>query len=814
MHRALRALRRAHARRLSSVPQHAQCVVIGGGIIGTSTAYHLAKRGWTDVILLERHALTAGTTWHAAGLMVTFGSLSSTSTEWRKYSKSLYQSLEAETGQSTGFMGCGFIELATERDRLEEYRRVAAFNRKEGVDVQEISARDVASLFPLCKTDDVLAGFYVADDGRVNPVDATQALAKGFKQLGGTIVEGVDCADIITEDNAVVGLQTSAGTIKTDYVVNCGGLWARELGRKHGVLIPNQAAEHYYLLTDAMDNVDPSWPVVEDPSSYAYIRPEGGGLMVGLFEAEAAAFDAPIPAFGEIAPDWDRLAPYLEKAMSRVPSVQDVGVKKLFCGPESFTPDLAPLVGEAPELQRYFVAAGLNSIGILTGPGVGRSVANWVVDGVPDVDVCGVHVDRSRDYQATPEYRLDRVKEALGDVYKCHYPYKTPLRGRGAMLSPLHAALVERKASFRSVSGFEAADYFGGKDGPLTWTEPPFFAAWGEEHRAVREACGLIDMSFMTKLVITGRDASAVLQRLSTSDIDTGKMTYTQWLNKKTGCIEADVTVCRLPRGTPWAPTDDSFFVVATDTIHRRVQAMVRREVRAGEVCGVVDMTGGLAKIDVQGPSSKDVLPELGEVPFRGVSTISIGKCASVVAARLTYVGEHGYELFVPSEHAVDVHDALVDRGKDVGLRHVGLKAVNSLRLEKGYRDFGHDIDNLDGVHDVGLSFTCDLTKDFNGKAHVLEAASQPRSRRLVSVFIGDRDAWPQPGAPVLRDGAVVGDLRSVTFGHTLQGFVGLAMVDGAVKEGAFAVDVGGRTYRAEASLRGFYDPKSQRVRG
>jgi len=326
-------------------------------------------------------------------------------------------------------------------------------------------------------------------------------------------------------------------------------------------------------------------------------------------------------------------------------------------------------------------------------------------------------------------------------------------------------------------------------------------------------------MSFMTKLVVTGRDAGAVLQRLSTSNIDTGKMTYTQWLNEKTGRIEADVTVCKLPEGTPWAPTDDSFLVVATDTIHRRVQAMVRREIRDGEVCSMFDMTGGLAKIDVQGPSSKDVLPSLDALPFRGVATVSIGRCASVLVARLTYVGERGYELFVPSEHAMDVHDVIVERGKPHGLRHVGLKALNSLRLEKGYRDFGHDIDNLDGVHDVGLSFTCDLTKDFNGKDKVLEAATKPRPRRLVSVFIGDRDAWPQPGAPVLRDGAVVGDLRSVTYGHTLQGFVGLAMVDGAVTsawlaDGAFAVDVGGRTYRAEASLRGFYDPRSDRVRG
>ena len=380
------------------------------------------------------------------------------------------------------------------------------------------------------------------------------------------------------------------------------------------------------------------------------------------------------------------------------------------------------------------------------------------------------------------------------------------------MRSPLHAALVDRKATFRSVSGFEAADYFDGPSEPLTWGEPPFFQQWAEEHHAVREKCGLIDMSFMTKLVIAGRDAVHVLQRLSTSNIDTGKMTYTQWLNEKTGCVEADVTVCKLPPGTPWAPSDDSFLVVATDTIHRRVQAMVRREVRDGEVCSVFDMTGGLAKIDVQGPSS-NVLPSLDDLPFRGVATVSIGKCAAVLAARLTYVGERGYELFVPCEHAMDVHDAIVARGKAHGLRHVGLKAVNSLRLEKGYRDFGHDIDNLDGVHDVGLSFTCDLSKEFNGKAHVLEAATKPRARRLVSILIGDRDAWPQPGAPVLRDGRVVGDLRSVAFGHALGGFVGLAMVDGPVKGGAFAVDVGGRVYAAEASLRGFYDPTSERVR-
>ena len=401
------------------IPSEARVVVMGGGIIGTSVAYHLAHSGVKDVVLLERDQLTSGTTWHAAGLMVTFGSLSETSTDMRKYTKQLYGSLEAETGQSTGFMPVGFIEVATNTDRLEEYRRIAAFNRKCGVDVREVSPAEVQALFPLARVDDVLAGFYVEDDGRVNPVDATMALAKGARAQGATILEGVSVADVTTRGGAVTGVVATRrveGTgaafedpqmeerqhIRADYVVNCGGMWARQLAESHGpkgVIVPNQAAEHYYLLTEPMDDVDPSWPVLEDPSSYAYIRPEGGGLMVGLFEGRGAAWkvDVGIPSsfsFGEIEPDWDRLGPYLEQAMGRVPRTLEVGAKKFFCGPESFTPDLGPVVGESPELRNYFVAAGLNSIGILTGGGVGRAVAHWVKTGLPDVDVTGMNVDR------------------------------------------------------------------------------------------------------------------------------------------------------------------------------------------------------------------------------------------------------------------------------------------------------------------------------------------------------------------------------------------------------------------------------------
>lgn len=508
------------------------------------------------MLLLERDRLTSGTTWHAAGLMVTFGSLSETSTELRKYSKELYSRvLPEETGLSCGFMPCGFIELATDAGYLEEFRRVSAFNRKCGIDVQEISAAEVERLFPLCKTDDVLAGFYVADDGRVNPVDATAALARGARMRGVTVCEGVSVAEVLHEGGRVCGVRTSEGEeVRCEAVVNAAGMWARQLGEASGVSIPNQAAEHYYLLTEPMDDVERSWPVVEDPSSHTYIRPEGGGLMVGLFEPDAASWCVPaVPSdfsFGEIEPDWERIAPFLEKAMGRVPRSLETGAKKLFCGPESFTPDLNPVVGEAPELRGYYVAAGMNSIGILTGGGIGRMLAKQIVDGYADMDVTAYLPDRLQPYQTTPAYREARVVESLGKVYKCHCtpptpdmaprpvprpspralpprptffspppppprrstapwchrccyadPHRPVASARNVRVSPIHNRLAEHGAYFRDVSGWEAADWYAGAGctpqlGALQWgRHPEWFGLWEAEHRACREAVVLIDVS-------------------------------------------------------------------------------------------------------------------------------------------------------------------------------------------------------------------------------------------------------------------------------------------------------------------------------
>src|SRR6185295_11953508 len=523
-----------------SVPAHARVVVIGGGVFGCSVAYHLAHLGLTDVVLLERDKLTSGTTWHAAGLMVTFGSTSETSTEMRKYTRDLYARLEAETGQHTGLKQCGFIEVTADPDRLEEYRRIAAFNRYCGVDVQEISPRQIKELFPLARVDDLLAGFYVAEDGRADPVGVAMALAKGARQRGVTILEGVPCTGVTRRRGAVTGVITPQGIIAAEYVVNCAGMWARQVGARAGVAIPLQAAEHYYLITERIPGLSPSQPVLEDPASYGYFREEVGGLMIGLFEPVCAPWSvhgvADDFSFGEIAPDWERMTPYIETAMQRVPIALTTGVRKLFCGPESFTPDLQPCVGEAPELKNYFVAAGLNSIGILTGGGLGRVIAHWIATGRPDVDVTGFHIDRLHAYQANPEYRRTRTVESLGLVYKCHYPTYVMQTARGAKQSPIHDRLAARGASFRDVSGWEGADWYASPGqapdpGPPTWGRPRWFAAWAADHRAARDGVILMDMSFMSKFPVEGKDAGRVLNWISATQVDGPARTisYTQW---------------------------------------------------------------------------------------------------------------------------------------------------------------------------------------------------------------------------------------------------------------------------------------------
>ncbi len=812
----------------TELPSRARVVVVGGGVIGTSVAYHLAKLG-EDVLLLERDRLTSGTTWHAAGLMVTFGSTSETSTSMRQYTRDLYARLEEETGLSTGFKPVGFIEVASDDDRLEEYRRVSAFNRLCGIDVHEISAAEVGALFPLARTDDILAGFYVEDDGRANPVDVTMSLARGARMAGATVLEGVPVIDVVTHGGAVTGVRTARGDVECEVVVNCAGMWARQLGARSGVNIPLQAAEHYYLLTEPIAGISSDWPVLEDPASYGYFREEGGGLMLGLFEAECAPWHVDgIPedfSFGVLPPDWERMGQYLEVAMRRVPVSIDAGIRTFFCGPESFTPDLAPVVGEAPEVRGYFVAAGLNSIGILTGGGLGRALAQWIVDGRPDLDVTEMNIDRLHTYQANPEYLATRTVESLGTVYKTHYPTRSMETARGAKKSPLHDCLASVGAYFRDVSGWEGADWYApAGDSPtvdaLSWGRQNWFEWWAAEHRAIREGVGLMDMSFMSKFLVQGRDSGRLLEWLSAGHVDgeAGVITYTPWLNDG-GTIEADLTVTKL--------SDDRFWVVASDTAHGHALAWMRRHIDDMHVT-VTDVTSGWGQINVQGPRSREVLQSLssadlsnGAFPFRTAREIDLG-LARALCVRITYVGELGYELYIPAEQTTHVYDRLVAAGSPFGLRHAGLKALASLRMEKGYRDYGHDIDNTDSVLEAGLGFAVDESKPFLGRdAVTARKAEGPLSRRLVQVLLRDPEPMLFHAEPVLRDGKPVGYVRAASYGHTLGAAVGLAMVDGgepvdkAWLEGAeWEVDIAGRLHPATASLRPFYDPTSSRVKG
>jgi 4-methylaminobutanoate oxidase (formaldehyde-forming) len=813
------------------VPSHARVVVIGGGIIGTSTAYHLAALGWQDIVLLERHQLTAGTTWHAAGLMVTYGSTSETSTTLLKYTKDLFRKLEAETGQATGFAPIGFIEVASDRDRLEEFRRVAAFNRYCGVDVQELSPREVGELFPLARVDDIEAGFYVADDGRVNPVDVTMALGKGARMRGVRILEGVACEDVLTQRGRVVGVRTTLGDIRTEIVVNCAGMWARELAAKSGVHLSNQAAEHYYLITEPIRDLPQNMPVLEDPSAYGYYRQEGGGLMVGLFEPACAPWKvAGIPTdmpFAELAPDWDRMGPYLEKAMSRVPITSEVGMKKFFCGPESFTPDLLPLVGEAPNVRGYFVAAGLNSIGILTGGGIGRVLAHWIANGLPDVDVTAMNVDRVLPYQANPAYRRARTVESLGLVYKCHYPFKSLESARGARRSPFHDRLAAQGAYFVETSGWETPGWYAGAGrtpdpGELTWSRPRWWNHWASEHRAAREGVVVMDMSFMGKFLVQGRDAGRCLNWISANDVDgaAGTITYTQWLNRE-GRLEADLTVTKLD--------DERFLVVVTDTMVRHAESWMKRNFPEDAQAFVTDVSSGWAQLNVQGPRSREVLQQLTSVdlshaafPFRAAREIDIGY-ARALCVRITYVGELGYELYVPAEQAVHVYEQVVEAGAKCGIVHAGLRALGSLRMEKAYRDYGHDLDNTDDPYETGLGFAVDLKKPggFLGKEALLERKGRgPLQRRLVQVLLRDPEPLMFHAEVVRRDGVPVGYVRAASYGHTLGGAVGLAMIepkrtvdDAFLGQGQWDVEVNGKRVPCVVSARPLYDPRAERTR-
>jgi len=811
-----------------SFPTQAQVVIIGGGIIGCSVAYHLTKLGWRDVVLLERAQLTAGTTWHAAGLIVS-GFSTETDLYMAKYTRDLYERLGEETGQDTGFKAVGYMQIASNPERLHRMRRRADYSRGHGVYTEEISAAEIKRMWPLFYTDDILAGFYTADDGRTNPVDTTMALAKGARMGGARILEGTKVIGIKQARGRVTGVITDKGEIEAEYVVNCGGIWARELGRMAGVNVPLHAAEHYYLITEPIEGIHRDMPVVEDPDLFAYYRDEMDGLMLGLFEPLAKPWGMNgIPedfSFGEIAPDWERMMPHLERAMKRIPIVKEVGIHKFFCGPESFTPDMGPLMGEAPELKNFYVAAGFNSLGILFGGGAGLVMAQWIVDGAPPVDVSDIDIARMMPFQNNPRYLHDRTVELLGWQY-ISWPNLQPETARNVRRSAMYDRMAAAGAYFGQSVGWEYPDWFAPQGVEprveYSWWRQNWFEYAAEEHRAAREDVILMDLTHMSKLLVQGRDAEKVLNRICANNVavPVGRIVYTQWLNER-GTIEADLTVTRL--------AEDCYLLVLVDSIHRNVVRWLDRHIPAEAHVFVTDVTSGYNIINVQGPKSRQLISGLTSAdmsneafPYLTMQEIDIGY-ALVKALRITYVGELGWELYVPTEFTLHVYDMLVEAGQDVGLKLAGFQALNTLRLEKAYRDYGYDVDNTDTPLEVGLGFAVDFEKPggFIGKDALLRRKEKGVFEYyLVQFLLEDPEPLLYGGEPIYRDGELVGYLRSGGYGHTLGGAVGLGCVENEkgvsadyIKSGTYEIQVAGVRYPARASLRPMYDPKGERVR-
>lgn len=822
---------------MAELPTQARCVVIGGGIIGCSVAYHLAKLGWRDVVLLERKRLTSGTTWHAAGLIGQLRS-SSTLTKIAKYSADLLKEMEAETGIATGFRQNGSLSLALTGERLEELKRQATMGKVWGVEAHMLSPAEARARFPLIDLAGVTGGLWIPANGQADPANITRALAKGARQRGVRIFEGTRVTGISQARGRVTGVETDKGAVGCDFVVNCAGLWAREVGRMAGVNVPLLAAEHFYVVTEASPEIPRNLPVLRVPDECAYVKEEAGKLLVGFFEPKGKPLrDGEIPRDAEflnLPEDWDHLARELALASERMPILKRLGLRTFFNGPESFTPDGRWVLGEAPFLRNFFVAAGLNSVGIQTAGGVGKAIAEWMEAGEPTLDLTAYDIRRCQPFHGTEAYLVDRIGEALGLHYADQFPYRSPMSARGVRTTPLHDRLAARGAAFGETAGWERPGWFlpeaararGEKaEYRYGWGRQPWFAHAAEEHAAVRTGVGLFDLSTFGKIRVEGRDAVDVLQLVCANDvaIAPGRIVYTPWLNRNGG-VEADVTVSRL--------SEHAFLVVTPTTSVVRDLAWLKRHTPADAHCVATDVTSGEACLGVMGPRSRELLaPLLGrpldnsEFPFGAWCEVEIGY-AVARAHRVSFVGELGWEIYVTADMAGHVFDRLMTRGEGMGLRLCGTQALNSCRLEKAYRDYGHDMASTDHVLEAGLGFAVKPDKpkgrygDFLGKEAVLKRRATGLERRLAQFLLADPRPLLYGNEAILRDGKVAGYLTSGGYGHHLGAAVGLGYVaceagesDADLLGSTYAIEVACEQVPARASLAPLYDPRGARMR-
>jgi glycine cleavage system T protein len=808
------------------VPSHARVVVVGGGIVGCSVAYHLTKLGWRDVLLLERRELSCGTTWHAAGLV---GQLRSSHnlTRLARYGAVLYERLEAETGQATGFRRCGSISVARTPERLVELKRGASMARCFGVDVEVITAAEAGRRWPLMRTDDLAGAVWIPGDGRTNPIDTTLALARGARAGGATLLENVTVTGIRRARGAVTGVSTDQGEVACEVVVNCAGMWGREVGRMAGVNVPLHASEHFYIVTEPLAGVTRELPVLRDTDGHIYVREEVGGLLMGGFEPAAKPWGMngipPDFSFSLLPEDWEHFRVLMEQACVRIPALEAAPVRRHVNGPESFTPDNRYMLGEAPELRGFFVAAGFNSIGIASAAGAGQALADWIVGGAPAMDLWDVDIRRFMPFQGNAAYLRERTREVVGLLYAMHWPFRQPETARGVRRSVLHDRLAARGAVFGVAAGWERANWFA-RDGVepryvYTYGRPGWFPCAAAEHRAVREAVGLFDQSSLTKLLLQGPDAAAVLSRLCANDVDVapGRIVYTQMLNVRGG-IECDLTVTRL--------AEDAYLVVTIAAAATHDADWIRQGLGEARVT-LTDVTSAFAVLGVMGPRSRELLARLTSAelstaafPFGTSHELELGY-ATVRATRITYVGELGWELYVATELAAGVHDDVVEAGRDLGLSHAGYHAMDSLRMEKGYRSWGHDIGSDDTPLEAGLGFAVDLDRPgFVGREALLRQREKPLARRLVMFTLDDPEPLLLGDEPIWRDGVLVGRITSGAHGHTLGRAVGMGYVADAggvdaafVASGRWELEIATERLPARARLQPPYDPTSSRVR-
>ena len=814
---------------MASVPSHAQVVIIGGGIVGCSVAYHLARRGCTDVLLLERRQLTCGTTWHAAGLV---GQLRATHnlTRLAQYTTTLYEGLERETGQATGFRQVGSIAVAASEARFEELRRGASMARVFGLEVQILTPEEARERWPLLSTEGVVGAVYLPKDGRCNPVDTTAALARGARMRGVRILEQVKVTGIRTGGGRVTGVTTEAGEVRAEAVVNCAGMWAREVGALADVSVPLHAAEHFYIVTEPIPGLTADLPVLRDADACSYFKEDTGKLLVGWFEPIAKPWGMTgIPescAFEQLPADLAHIEPLFAAAMRRVPALEAAGVQVFFNGPESFTPDDRYLLGETPEVRGLYVAAGFNSIGIQSAGGAGKVLADWIVDGHPPFDLWDVDIRRCAPFQRNRRYLRDRTVETLGLLYAMHWPFRQAESARGVRRSAVHEHLRAAGACFGEVAGYERANWFG-----TPGTEPRYEYSYGRqnwfahsaaEHRAVREGVGLFDQSSFAKFILRGRDAARVLGRICANEVDVpvGRVVYTQWLNERGG-IEADLTVTR--------EAQDSYLIVSSCATQTRDFSWLCRSIPPEAHAVAVDVSSAQAVLGLMGPRSRELLATLTDAdlsssvfPFGSSRLIDLGY-ARVRASRITYVGELGYELYMPTEFAPAVFDVLSRAGAAFGLRLAGYHAMNSLRIEKAYRHWGHDISDEDTPLEAGLGFAIawDKPGGFVGREALLEQRAAGVRRRLAALALESAQPLLYHNEPIWRDGRLVGKTTSGMFGHTIGAALALGYLENHaapvtaewVAAGRYEIEVAGERFPARASLRPFYDPASERVK-